>query len=437
MTGRRTSTMAVKGMLCAVSVAFLAACGQDTTSVNPPPPDTTGGGTVQKATLTVQVAVAPEDSAIARVLGSPGGALRGAEVTITRDGSSNSTLTAITDAGGTVRFTALLAGSYSISAVRLLSASEVALLGSENNDVTAFAGGVSTTVTPPASTATLTVSAGRRGSLVISEVFVGAPYGGDGNEYPFANFIELYNNSDTTIFLDGKVIARGIAWVSDFSSPRSCAEMERWRTDPAGIWTRYFYAFPGIGRTLPLAAGRTVVVATDAIDHRPLVGSLPDLSGAEFEFVGPSDVDNPSATNMVNIGIGEYAASVWGHGLMFRGNDGIFFIADALDPATLPHDNLPVVDPEHARIPQGVILDVFSSSLRPELQATTPFPLCQQHVNEVFDRQRTTLMSYSDLYGIQRRVFMTLPDSRKILQRTKTSSRDFEAVSPVTPGRIP
>ena len=41
------------------------------------------------------------------------------------------------------------------------------------------------------------------------------------------------------------------------------------------------------------------------------------------------------------------------------------------------------------------------------------------------------------LGGVQRRLFATLPDGRKILLRTKTSSSDFVARYPATPGFIP
>lgn len=419
-----------------ISFALMAGCSQET-SVSPPPPDTTGGGgTVQKATLTLRAVVESQDTSIASRIGSPGGFLRAAQVTIERRGSTGTSKTATTDATGSVRFTELLPGDYSISAIRVLSANELAALDSGDADVTAFGGGASVTVAAPSTSANLTIVAGRRGSLVISELFSGQPRTADGGSYFLAHFIELHNNSDTTIYLDGKVIVRDQSWHRDYSSPLSCTEMQRWRNDPDGIWTAFIYAFPGTGRTNPLPPGGTVVVATDAVDHRPFVSVAPDLSLAQFEFIGPSDVDNPASPNMVNVGLRDWAASVIGHGLSFESISNAFLIADSVDIASLPRDNLPVVNPQFVRIPAERILDVFSSWLRPELEVGIN-SRCSEIVNAKFDRQSGAFIGEDATYGIQRRVFATLPDGRKILQRTKTSARDFQMLSPFTPSTIP
>jgi hypothetical protein len=410
----------------------------DTSSTDTTGTDTTGTDTttVQRATLTLTVTVPASDSALAALVGSPGAVLRAAFVTIRRTGTGQPSLVDTTDAAGTAAFGNLLPGSYNVSAVRLLTPEETAGFDPADQDVNAFGGATLVTVTAPATTAAVAAGAGRRGSLVISESFAAEPWAPSGiyNYYYFGHYVELYNNADTAIQLGGKVIGRGISWFSNYTSPRSCAEMEQWRNDPDGIWARFFDAFP----PRLLAPGATVVVATDAIDHGAIVPGMPNLTGADFEFIGSNDVDNPAVPNMIHSGLAEWAASVFGHGLITPG-DGILFVAESLTVSALPRDNLPVQDPPFVRIPREKILDVFTTSQTPALEAENTaagYPLCPQLVHDKFDQGYAPLNAAGDLTSMKRRVAAQLPDGRIILLRTRTSRNDFD-IGPRSPGWVP
>ena len=420
-----------------LTAALLAACKSDS-AFDPGQVDTTGtggGGGVTKASLAVTVQVDPADATVRDALGWTSG-LPNAQVTVQRSGSAASTQTATTDASGVARFSGLLPGTYTISSERVLTAAERALLASPDADVNAFGGGATLDVAAPSASITIAAPAGRPGSLVISELFVGRPNGGHAGEYPLASYIELYNNSDTTIYLDGKIVGRGQVWVRDYPSPLSCAEMAQWRVDPQGIWARFFYQFPGTGQTYPLAPGHATVVATDAIDERQFFPELMDLSGAQFEFIGPSDVDNPASVNMLNVGLGEWASTAFGHGLYWSGDDVTAFVASPVDVASLPHAQLPVQDPAYVRIPGDKLLDVLTSDLTPERDATLQYHSCGQEVNTAFDRQQAMLTDYATDVSIQRRVLFLTSTGRTVLLRTRTSARDF-ARTAWTPGTIP
>ena len=419
------------------------ACAYDV-SLNTPgdpsaqPPDSGNGGgppPVQRAGLTLTVTVSGPDSALAAAVGSPGGVLRNAFVTLQ---IPNTTFRAsdTTDDAGQARFANLLLRQYVVSVARLLTLEEIAALPPEDQEVNAFGGGTQFSVRAPSTAVEVEAAAGRRGSLVISEVYNAAPRTTSGQfyNYYFGMYVELYNNADTTISLTGKVIGMGQGLYRNYSPPKTCPETERWRNDPDGIWALDFDAFPAA----TIAPGQTILVATDAIDHSAVVPAMQTLTHANFEFIGSNDVDNPAVPNMVRSGH-EFGAGLLGHGWM-PWEDKPVFVAESLTVSALPVDNLPITPPEWWRIPREKILDVFSSGEVPELEAIAEangFPLCPEMVHANFDRQFANLLDNRDpRRSVRRRVFGTLPSGRTILIRTRSTRNDFEVALP-SPGSVP
>jgi hypothetical protein len=437
MTLRRTA------LVLAALVA--GGCSSDIILIKPTPPDSTGGGGgggggggTLRARLTVTVRLTGEDSALASAIGSPGGVLSSALVTIARVGSSfRQTDTA--DAGGLAVFERLLPGDYNVSVIRILTAAEVAALGSGNEDVNAFGGGSTLKVEAPGADTTVAAVAGRRGTLVISEVFDGRPLV-NGAIYGYAGYIELYNNSDTTIYLDGKLIALGPGYLRDARNavfnPISCEDAAPYQLDPDGLWSRYIWRIPGSGRDYPLAPGvAAVLLATDAVDHTRIDPRLPDLSRADFEFIGSTDADNPAVPNLLNVGTKEFI-SLFGHGLIV-GIPGIYYIADTVDLSSVPTARLPNTAELSLRIPRAKVLDVFASALTPAQEANQGLPLCPQWINPVFDRQPGGFLEEIIVNTVVRRVFTALPDGRVVLLRTKATANDFVVAPRATPGVVP
>jgi len=101
--------------------------------------------------------------------------------------------------------------------------------------------------------------------------------------YYYDQFLELYNASDQTIYLDGYIFGRGTHYqdLLDFEA-----------VDYAVAY--YIYRFPGesgVTQDHPIEPGEFLVIACDAIDHSVQDEACVDLSEAVYEFCNPQEFD--------------------------------------------------------------------------------------------------------------------------------------------------
>ena len=413
------------------------ACTQSVSEVSGPtvPPDTVGGGgTVQRATVNIGVTVDPTDLLIAAQIGETSGVLQGVWVILQSSGAGSILDSALTDPTGNAEFVRVIPGTYSVSVLRSLSTAERQMLDSSDADVTAFAGGIALQVSAPMTSGQIAVIAGRRGSLVISEIFEYSPPTAEWLGHPFGSYLELANNSDTVIFLDGKLLGHSLPQQHQDFSTFPCATTEPWRMDPDGLWAYNIWQIPGSGTEYPLSPGGVALIATDAMDHRVFNPSLLDLSAADFEAIGTSeDIDNPFVPNVRPVG---GSNGPLGHGIAFNSSPSVTFIAERVSIGSLPSGFVATSTLPVWRIPMASILDVFSTFLAPGVfDAATPE--CQPFVNPSLDRQRARLSNTSREGSIRRRAAAVLSSGQIVLQRTSNSDRDFERSSSATPGQLP
>ena len=136
-----------------------------------------------------------------------------------------------------------------------------------------------------------TIASGAQPGLKINEIYSAGPP--NRSFYFYDQFIELYNSSNDTIYLDGMVICRMWHMLESVT---------------------YIFQFPGeplVGREYPVPPETFVVIAQDAMDHTnipnlPLPESV-DLSNADWEFRNSADYgdfDNPDVPNLDNIEVG-------------------------------------------------------------------------------------------------------------------------------------
>jgi hypothetical protein len=374
-----------------------------------------GSGLASGLTVKVELDSAAVD--IAQALGWADG-VPDAEVRLHRIGTDFQWRTELTDSSGAVTFPDLIPGQYRLAGYRTLSDEEAAELGDRRR---AFGDGRMIHF-GGASAATLRLAPDERGSLVIGEVYGTCPKVNEVN-WEYHEYLEVYNNSDTTIYLDGKILGLGLHWgLAD--GAWSCEESRAFHADPGGVWTRYFHRFPGSGTEYPLAPGETAVVARDAIDHSQIHPSFPDLTDADFELFGPSDIDNPSVPNMPEIGLASWFR---GHGMELWPSFP-YFLSEPVDVETLPHAleesrNIPA---ELVRIPREALLDVVATETN-DAYWEQILPPCDQDVHRDFDRLAGGFIRHGeDLeYSVQRLVIDTTLDGRAILQDTNTSAVDL------------
>lgn len=128
--------------------------------------------------------------------------------------------------------------------------------------------------------------------LMINEIFyAGSDYS---SFYFYDQFVELYNASEDTLYLDGIILTR--------QAQTAYPDQD----EVPFVRAIYAYQFPGTpvtGRQYPILPGQLVVIAGDAVDHSQWCAKSIDLSGADWECFNPlsSDYDNPDVPNLVNI----------------------------------------------------------------------------------------------------------------------------------------
>lgn len=128
--------------------------------------------------------------------------------------------------------------------------------------------------------------------LVISEIYACGPPGS--GLYWHDKYVEVYNQTDSVIYLDSIIVA--VVYASSYLG-------QNYVDDPEFVHSKNVWIFPGNGKDYPLYPGEFAVCAGDAIDHRINAPNSVDLSNVKFEFYKDDapDVDNPNIPNMIKI----------------------------------------------------------------------------------------------------------------------------------------
>jgi hypothetical protein len=406
-------------------LAFLGACESgDITLVAP---DRDPGGT---AVLEAQVLL--EDSALAAELGWSGGVPDAAAQWAYVEHWRYLFQDTHSDSAGMLRIPSEGSGMYWIAAGK-----EIELDGLPR----VLGGGLQTRTSGPP----LTMRLDDPGSLVISEVHSThpPPWETGGRGYFGSTYIELYNNSATTLYLDGVVLGVAYTVTVDYSANghHSCSFTKAFREDPRVIWSRWHWRFPGSGTEHPIAPGEVVVVAASAADHTQVHPSMLDLTDAEFEFLEAGAADNPAAANMEKVWPNQGDQSN-----AFLLSNARWFVSapvdlDALD--TMVDDDWLYGEPVlHRGFPADAIFDVALMWLDATntVVIDRSVPPCDYPIHPTFDALPGGYLygeaNPGDLLVSPQRRVVRVENGQRILLDTNTSAVDFENL-PRTPGWIP
>jgi len=252
-----------------------------------------------------------------------------------------------TDSSGLAVFTDIIGSEYTVSA----EGSQTVLDPVTGDwDKTTLRGNLLLDVyQPDQKTDTVKAEISRTSDLVINEIYFAGPV--NKSFYFYDQFVELYNASEDTVYLDGMIICRA----RQFHRP----DMD----DIDFMQAIYVYQFPGeplVGREYSLAPGTFSVIAQDAFDHSKYIDGAVDLSGADWEFYNPyaGDWDSP-APNVNN--------AIPGNGTDFMINvvHNAIILADGSD-----YYNGEVSESgyQYIHIPLNTVLDAVEYSRNPEKQ---------------------------------------------------------------------
>ncbi|QDW19266.1 DUF4876 domain-containing protein [Flavobacterium sp. KBS0721] len=244
------------------------------------------------------------------------------------------------DNNGIAQFNQILPGIYSVSATKVMHSQEFTeTFGytpteTEVNFNGAEASLVVNTETTPIN---ITMKTSKVGDFVIKQIY----YGGSDTKKGAVfrdQFIEIYNNSNTTQYADGLYIAQlyGTNVTTVFAYTLSTGQFDWSKSEEMTIGDdankNYVYAsnvvqIPGNGTQYPIQPGKSIVIAQNAINHQSnyidntgksvsiLSPELTvDLSTADFEaFLGTYsgdlyqfDIQNPAVPDL--------GIAYWGNG---------------------------------------------------------------------------------------------------------------------------
>ena len=375
-----------------------------------------------------------------------------------------------TDDAGNAIFGNVSAGVYNIGASITIPKDEFNALTGQflEDDVTLNATLTNVTLNNTLdSTLKLKLELGRIGGLVIKQIYYAGSDTKNGATFR-DQFIEIYNNSNDTIYADSLYIAQvfGSNTVNPdytkgfFITSGNMQGQYNWGKSigmPTGInatddyfYPKSLYRIPGNGTDYPMAPGTSLVLAQTAVNHKAPYsnstgGSVDikdpsltiDLSKADFEvYLAPylasplaSDVDNPAVPDLIML---DYSGKDW----LFDnpGRDAFaIFKTDVDIPSTYQKYPNPTVlamtssTTTHYQIPNDVIIDAV------EIQPNTPTSRVPKKLQSKFDAGFAFCPAGS--YSSQSIIRKTLRNigGRIVLVDTNNSTNDFDFLEMANP----
>lgn len=214
-----------------------------------------------------------------------------------------------TDENGELKFNAILPGTYNITADMTMSKQDYEdtfEIPTVNPEV--YFGGMQekVIVNVNVSATVVTLSSGRIEDLVIKQVYYAGSSNTEGASFR-DHFLEIYNNSDETVYVDGLYVGllegNTNSNVTSYTLANGQYDWSKSTGNTIGgsantdfVYANTIIRIPGTGKDHPLLPGKSIVIAQTAINHKAPYDNLNgqsvsikdpektvDLSGADFE----------------------------------------------------------------------------------------------------------------------------------------------------------
>ena len=360
----------------------------------------------------------------------PNANLQGHTITL----SGTQTFTAVTDAQGIAHFEDIVPNVYHASASWKVSAEEYAEATGkavENKDYT-ISGSLTaqtfaaTTSTPIAMGTTISQDQ----SILIGKVYYQGCKDDNNKNYVYANYIELYNNSEEEYDVAGLYIA-----LLESTSPDSEYPLQ-YLTD--SIVAKQVFRIPA-NQPFMVAPGGSVLVVNSAVDHTNKGASAaPNLLSADFEAKDKNNSryeNNPAVPELVQL------FSFTNNTFMNLMNGGpcgiVIFETDEDVAVNWVNNNLTYrygyeTGRQYMKIPTRFIIDAVDILKYNGETGVDP------NTKRLFDYLDAGYAFTEAKIGydgrlVRRKVASTTTDGRKILQDTNNSANDFESTDNLTP----
>ena len=211
----------------------------------------------------------------------------GAKVTLFNQTKGN-TVEAKTDDNGEVLYSSVEPGFYSVTISHSFRSGIIIYQYNGLKNIEIFDN----------KTESVKVKESTAGAFVIKEVYYSGSTTPAGKAYYGDQYLEIFNNTPETQYADG---------ISLLEHESSGTGVNMWSKIQDSIVVKMVWTIPGNGTQVPVAPGKSIVIAQDGINHRDDPKGNPsspvNLGNADFEFyvsrISNKDIDSPSVPNLI------------------------------------------------------------------------------------------------------------------------------------------
>ncbi|GGH18388.1 DUF4876 domain-containing protein [Sphingobacterium alkalisoli] len=306
----------------------------------------------------------------------------------------------------------LIPGTYSFTASHTYTAEE-----SDNLIGHAEESFVNASLTPivitEATQIEVKLNGSRAGGLVIREFY----YSGVPTSYFYDCFVEIYNNSNETIYMDS-------LYMGNTKSASSAAY--GFINEVDSVYLAQVWMIPGSGQERSLAPGQSLIIAMDGINHKTDPNGNPNSPVnlgpgiADFETYWPytnRDTDAPDVPNLIHAYASTTAGFDWLPGV--GGTGLVLFKLNGFDDLPVSKEPGTSSTTQYKAVPTSAVIDALDAVSNSNITAD------KKRLPVTVDAGMTTVGASYSGKSVRRKIKNVI-NGQTIFQDTNNSSADFE-----------